>query len=96
MRTGCYVGGQAGGLWAEKKEWIVRTPGGAFYGQSLGGHDADSWVGGVQVGCDYQFPGGFVVGIQGDCAATDAEGRHDSAPSIWAMIARCAVSLQST
>ena len=77
--TGCYVGGHAGGLWAEQKEWIVRTPGGDFFGQSLGGHDADSWVGGVQAGCDYQFAGGFVIGIQGDYALTDAEGGHDSA-----------------
>lgn len=77
--TGCYVGGHAGGLWAEQKEWIVRTPGGDFFGQSLGGHDADSWVAGVQAGCDYQFAGGFVIGIQGDYAWTDAEGSHDSA-----------------
>jgi outer membrane immunogenic protein len=34
--TGCYVGGHAGGLWAKSKEWTVRTPGGAFYGRSLG------------------------------------------------------------
>ena len=33
----------------------------------------------MQAGCDYQFAGGFVIGIQGDYAATDAEGRHDSA-----------------
>jgi len=77
--TGCYVGGHAGGLWAEQKKWTVRTLGGAYYGQSLGGHDADSWVGGVQAGCDYQFAGGFMIGIQGDYALTDAEGSHDSA-----------------
>jgi opacity protein-like surface antigen len=77
--SGCYVGGHAGGLWARQKDWIVRTPGGAFSGQSLGGHDADSWLGGAQAGCDYQFAGGFVIGIQGDYAWTDAEGSHDSA-----------------
>jgi outer membrane immunogenic protein len=38
--TGCYAGGHAGGLWAKQDDWIVRTPGGAFFGQSLGGHDA--------------------------------------------------------
>jgi outer membrane immunogenic protein len=77
--TGCYVGGHAGDLWAKAKEWTVRTPGGAFYGQSLGGHDADSWLGGVQAGCDYQLAGGFVIGFQGDYAWTDAKGSHDSA-----------------
>jgi len=66
--TGCYVGGHAGGLWAKEKDWIVRTPGGAFFGQSLGGHEAAGWLGGVQAGCDYQFAGGFVIGVQGDFA----------------------------
>ena len=80
--TGCYVGGHAGGLWARQTEWIVRTPGGAFFGQSLGGHEAQSWLGGAQAGCDYQFAGGFVIGIQGDYAWTDAEGSHDSAREI--------------
>jgi outer membrane immunogenic protein len=80
--TSCYVGGHAGGLRTSKQDWIVRTPGGAFLGQSLGGHDADSWVGGVQAGCDYQFAGGFVIGIQGDYAWTDAGGRHDSAREV--------------
>jgi outer membrane immunogenic protein len=80
--TGCYVGGHAGGLWADAKEWVVRTPGGAFFGQSLGGHVADGWIGGVQAGCDYQFVGGFVIGIQGDYDWTDAEGSHDSTREI--------------
>src|SRR5262249_42915103 len=77
--TGCCLGGHAGGLWATQKDWIVRTPGGAFYGQSLGEHDEHSFVGGAQVGCDYQFAGGFVIGVQGDDAWTNAEGSHDSA-----------------
>src|SRR5262245_62697170 len=53
--TGCFLGGHAGGLWATQKDWIVRTPGGAFYGQSLGEHDEHSFVGGAQVGCDYSL-----------------------------------------
>ena len=43
---------------------------------ALGSHDADSWLGGVQAGCDYQFAGGFVIGIQGDYAWTDATGSN--------------------
>lgn len=77
--TGCSVGGNAGGLWGSSEKWIVRTPGGDFYGQSLGGHDVDGWIGGVQAGCDYQFAGGIVVGIQGDYGWTDASGSHPSA-----------------
>jgi outer membrane immunogenic protein len=77
--TGCYVGGNVGGLWAESEKWIVRTPGGDFYGQSLGGHDLDDWIGGVQAGCDYQFTGGVVLGVAGDYGWTDAKGSHASA-----------------
>jgi outer membrane immunogenic protein len=77
--TNCYVGGHAGGLRAKSEEWIVRTPGNVFFGRSLGGHDVNSWLGGTQAGCDYQFAGGFVIGIQGDYAWTGAEGSHDSA-----------------
>jgi outer membrane immunogenic protein len=65
--------------WAESEKWIARTPGGDFYGQSLGGHDLDDWIGGVQAGCDYQFAGGIVVGIAGDYGWTDAKGSHASA-----------------
>jgi outer membrane immunogenic protein len=60
----------------------VRTPGGAFFGQSLGGHEAHGWLGGGQGGCDYQFAGSFVIGLQGDYAWADAEGSHDSAREI--------------
>jgi outer membrane immunogenic protein len=74
--TGCYIGGQVGGLWA-RKEFDDATPGGLFFGQSRGDHDADSWLAGVQAGCDYQFAGGWVIGIQSDFAWTDAEGSHD-------------------
>ncbi len=77
--SGCFVGGHVAGLWAKSTEWIVRTPNGAFFGQSLGGHAIDSWIGGAQAGCDYQFSGGFVIGIQGDYAWADAQGSHDSA-----------------
>jgi outer membrane immunogenic protein len=77
--TGCYVGGNIGGLWDRSENWTVRTPGGAFFGQSLGGHDVDGWIGGVQAGCDYQFAGGFVIGAQGDYGWTNADGTHPSA-----------------
>jgi len=59
--SGCYLGGHANGLWAKSQEWIVRTPGAAFFGRSLGEHEVNGWLGGVQAGCDYQFAGGFVV-----------------------------------
>src|SRR5262245_41540281 len=76
--SGCFVGGHAARLRAKSESWIVRTPGGDFFGQPLGGHSFDSWLGGVQAGCDYQFAGGFVIGLEGDYAWSDALGSHDS------------------
>jgi outer membrane immunogenic protein len=72
--TGCYVGGNVGGLWVHK-EWIDRSE---FFGQSDGTHDPSGWVGGLQAGCDYQFAGGFVVGIAGDYDWTNANSSNAS------------------
>jgi outer membrane immunogenic protein len=75
--TGCYFGGHVGGVWT-RKEWVVRDPASPFFGQSDGSHNADGFLGGVQGGCDYQFAGGFVIGVAGDYAWTDASGSHFS------------------
>src|SRR5689334_8227921 len=68
--TQCYIGGNFGGLWGNEN-WKNKTPGGAYYGESLGGHDVDGIIGGAQVGCDYQFDGGLVIGVVGDYGWTD-------------------------
>ena len=73
--TGCYIGGHFGGLWADK-EWTNRTPGSTFNGQSRGDNNVDSWLAGVQAGCDYEFSGGYLVGVQGDYAWTNGTGSH--------------------
>ena len=76
--TGCFVGGQVGGLWGQSDKWIVRTPGGAHQNQSLGSHTIDGPIGGFQAGCDYAFAG-VVTGVQVDFGGANAKGRHDSA-----------------
>ena len=65
--TGCYVGGNLGGLWVEK-DFTVLSDG---FGGSFSAN-ASSVAGGLQGGCNYQFAGGWVVGIQGDYDWTDA------------------------
>jgi outer membrane immunogenic protein len=61
--TGCYSGGNIGGLWAQK-DWTVAapsTPVGAVEGTNY----PTGVLGGSQVGCNYQV-GTWVIGIQGD------------------------------
>jgi outer membrane immunogenic protein len=53
--TGCYVGGNIGGAFGNAS---VSTAGGEVSGNGSG------FAGGGQVGCDYQFGGGFVIGFR--------------------------------
>jgi outer membrane immunogenic protein len=74
--TGCYVGGNVGGVWIRKDETLVTRFGTiAPAGTAFGSHDADSFLGGVQAGCNYQV-GGWVFGIQGDYDWMNASGSH--------------------
>jgi outer membrane immunogenic protein len=73
--TACYIGGHVGGLWA-RKEIVDTTLGGPLFGEA--DHTVNGWLGGVQAGCDYQFAGGWVIGIQSDFAWTSADSSHVS------------------
>jgi outer membrane immunogenic protein len=75
--TGCYVGGHAGGLWASR-DWNDQIPGDPLFGTDLGSYSTSGVIAGGQVGCNYQF-GGLVVGVQGDCAWSNASGSNSSA-----------------
>jgi outer membrane immunogenic protein len=65
--TGCYVGGNLGG----GRSSISQTRTGRIDGvpvaaSDYGSRDGDgAFIGGAQVGCDYQFAGTWVVGVQG-------------------------------
>src|SRR5579862_3459067 len=56
--TGCYVGGNGGGLWADKT--VTTVPGVAEGSVNISGG-----VIGAQVGCNYQMSN-WVIGVQGD------------------------------
>jgi outer membrane immunogenic protein len=65
--TGCYIGGNVGGGWARtnqsqigKVTGLVINPPGDF-----GSSEGSNVIGGAQIGCDYQFAGNWVVGVQG-------------------------------
>jgi len=53
--TGCYIGGNIGGAFGDAS---VSGPGGTVSTNGSG------FAGGGQVGCDYQFSGGWVIGFR--------------------------------
>jgi outer membrane immunogenic protein len=65
--TGCYIGGNVGGLWATKN-WSLSTT-----GATNSSEDISSGLGGGQIGCNYQV-NTWVFGIQGDYDWTNASG----------------------
>jgi len=70
--TGCYVGANVGGGWADK---TYNDPLAAFPDNILGSHTASGVLGGGQVGCDYQV-GRWVFGAQGAAEAADLNATH--------------------
>jgi len=57
--TGCYIGANAGWGWAHTKHGYDPLT------RNVGGNTGDGFTGGGQVGCDMQFAGAWVLGIQG-------------------------------
>lgn len=59
--TGCYLGGNVGGGWANTRQEFALVP---FTGIGFSDSRGSAVVGGAQIGCDYQFDR-FVFGVQG-------------------------------
>jgi outer membrane immunogenic protein len=66
--TGCFVGAHVGG--ALRDDRLTSLSG------KSGSSDTSGFVGGGQVGCDYQFAGGWVVGAEGRAAWTSLKGTN--------------------
>jgi outer membrane immunogenic protein len=58
--TGCHIGGHLGGAFSEDTATNR-------FGVSAS-HNSSGFVGGGQIGCDYQFAPGWVVGVEGRAA----------------------------
>ncbi len=54
--TGCYIGGNVGGIFGRRSA--------DFAFGSLDSDNNSGFAGGGQIGCDYQFAGGWVLGIR--------------------------------
>ena len=65
--TGCYIGGNIGGGWARTSQERTEVIGVGLVvpPTNYGSSDGSDFVGGAQIGCDYQFAGNWVLGIQG-------------------------------
>jgi outer membrane immunogenic protein len=66
--TGCHVGGHLGGVISEDR--TTNDRGGSASYSSTG------FVGGGQIGCDYQFAPGLVAGVEGRAAWTSLKSGH--------------------
>lgn len=60
--TGCYIGGHIGGAFSH--DTATNALG------ASGSHNSSGFVGGGQIGCDYQFAQGWVLGVEGRAAWT--------------------------
>jgi outer membrane immunogenic protein len=69
--SGCYIGANAGGKWANGDSVLTigTLPVVDVLGTTTGNNDA-SFMGGGQIGCQWQS-GAFVWGLEGDIDATD-------------------------
>lgn len=67
--TGCYIGAHAGAGWAEK---MVAVPS-IVPGTSVTG-DIFGYLAGGQAGCNLQFGGNWLIGIEGEGSAANIKG----------------------
>jgi outer membrane immunogenic protein len=74
--TGCYVGGHIGWGWGRKT--FSDTPDGFLVDFTSGVDslraDTDGFLGGGQIGCNYQFATPWVIGFEGDVSAANISG----------------------
>ncbi len=76
--TGCYIGGHVGGGTGQKDfSDQFFTLAGSFAAASAPTAVTDGWLAGGQVGCDYQFPNRWVVGIEGAASWANIRGSSD-------------------
>jgi outer membrane immunogenic protein len=74
--SGCHIGGHIGGVFS-------RDTSTSPFGTSAN-HDSSGFVGGGQIGCDYQFAAGWVLGVEGRAAWTSLKSTKASAVTNFA------------
>ncbi len=77
--SGLYAGGHIGGAWAGNETWTTSnelSPAVLFSPGSFGNQGDGSFIGGVQIGYNWQFHSNWVVGLEADWTKTS---QHDKA-----------------
>jgi outer membrane immunogenic protein len=67
--SGCYIGGNVGGKWASTTDdvFVAAVPGSPAVTSSFGRERASTFIGGGQLGCNWQAQGSnWVFGLEGD------------------------------
>src|SRR5947207_10815904 len=74
--TGCFVGAHGGWGWGKKDVTQTLSTGtsGTHIETNSRGIDTSGAIFGGQIGCDYQFAGNWVIGLQGDFAGARLTG----------------------
>ena len=80
--TGCYIGGNVGGGWASHSSNDVTGAVTGVIGADLGSHTASGFIGGGQIGCDYQA-GVWVFGVQGMFDGSGMQGSNTDAAGLF-------------
>jgi outer membrane immunogenic protein len=76
--TGFYVGGNIGWGWEDRTTTNVGTiNGAAFPAGTTRDDNADGFIGGVQLGYDWQFAPNWLLGVAGDFDWSDIKGSGD-------------------
>jgi outer membrane immunogenic protein len=73
--TGCHVGIHAGGGWGKQAVDAARSSGGSITGAHPEDIHSSGALFGGQAGCDLDFANGWVVGLEGDIAWADIDGK---------------------
>src|SRR5262249_45975501 len=68
--TGCHVGGHTGGLFSDETHTNIA--------RASSDHNGTAFVGGGQIGCDYQFAPSWVVGAEGRAAWNSLKSSYNS------------------
>src|SRR6516165_4773863 len=104
--TGCHVGGLVGYGWGRNDGWA--TNGATTFVQNgfpntrfaagipvTNGFSMDGFVGGGDVGCDYQF-GAWVVGVEADWSNANIAGQAPVTPQLRAAAAALNININPT